>query len=101
MSEPRSLADLAVRALTPEQQRQVREQNLLSVMPQDVVMGFLATTNRQFRRLVRKVMILRNALVRTPRLRIGAIPLRPLNFWTNLLRMILRSFANNQNEWNG
>ena len=66
MSEPRSLADLAVRALTPEQQRQVREQNLLSVMPQDAVMGFLATTNHQFRRLVRKVMILRNALVRTP-----------------------------------
>ena len=103
----RSLADLAVRALTPEQREILRPKdkkfNVLINMRQDVQTGFLAMRNHAFRRFVRKVMILRNALVGRPRLRVRAFPLT-FDFWSwlsNLWERVTMNnlFVNTANEW--
>jgi len=114
----RSLADLAVRALTPEQREILRPKareydaatgtfkpkfNVLINMRKDVQTGFLATRNHAFRRFVRKVMILRNALVGRPRLRVRAYPLT-FDFWSWLSNLWERAtmnnlFVNTANEW--
>ena len=102
----RPLTDLAVRALTSEQRNQIRP--ILVGMPMDVQTGFLAMGNHAFRRFVRKVMILRNALVGPPRLRVRAIPLT-FDFWSWLSQLwerlttmngfVNNAFVNTANEW--
>ncbi len=97
----RPLTDLAVRALTQEQ-REILRPSLMN-MPMDVQTGFLAMRNHVFRRVVRKVMILRNALVGPPRLRVSAIPLT-FDFWSWLSHLWERltlntAFVHTANEW--
>ena len=60
----KSLAELAARALSKEERKQVRP--FFSSLPNDVQRGFLAAGNQRFRKFTRLVIYLRNAVMALP-----------------------------------